>query len=88
MCTDIPERDQLLTMQLVDLQPVLAGVTGEDVFQVTADRRGAEPSTVLPAPIGDGPVRGFAFTFDLDEVERLTLFDVSGAELGTVEPGG
>lgn len=88
VCTDIPERDQVLTIQLGDLEPVFAGVTGEGVFRVTAERRGAEPITVLPAPIGDSPVRGFAFTSDLDEIERLTLFDVSGAELDTIEPGG
>ena len=88
VCTDIPGRDQVSTIQLGDLEPVFAGVTGEGVFRVTAERRGAEPITVLPAPIGDSPVRGFAFTSDLDEIERLTLFDVSGAELDTIEPGG
>lgn len=88
VCTDVPEADQAHTVRLVDLEPVLAGVAGEDVFSVTAERRDGEPSTVLPAPVGDAGVRGFAFTFDLDAVTRLVLRDVTGAELRTIEPGG
>lgn len=84
----VPEADQAHTVRLVDLEPVLAGVAGEDVFSVTAERRDGEPSTVLPAPVGDAGVRGFAFTFDLDAVTRLVLRDVTGAELRTIEPGG
>ncbi|HWC12137.1 MAG TPA: hypothetical protein VG455_13060 [Acidimicrobiales bacterium] len=87
-CTDIPREDELVTIELTNLQPILAGVVGADVFGVTAERRDGEPSTVLPTPIPGSGVAGFAFTFGLDTVERLRLFDITGNELGVVEPGG
>lgn len=88
VCTDLPARDQAHTIQLTDLEPILAGVTGSDVFRLTAETRDGEPSTFLPAPIPKSDARGFAFTFDLDELIRLTLYDVDGNELRTIEPGG
>lgn len=89
VCTDLPAPDQLHTIQLEDLEPVVAGVTGDDVFAVTAERPDGTTSTVLPAPIGDrDSVGGFSFTFGLDQIERFVLSDVEGAELRTIEPGG
>lgn len=89
ICTELPASDQLHTVQLEDLEPVLAGVTGEEVFSVAAERRDGTTSTVLPAPIGEREdVGGFSFTFGLDEIERFVLRDVEGAELRTIEPGG
>lgn len=89
ICTELPAPDQLHTIQLEDLEPVLAGVTGDEVFAVAAERRDGTTSTVLPAPIGDREdVGGFSFTFGLDEIERFVLSDVEGAELRTIEPGG
>lgn len=89
ICTDLPAPDQLHTIQLEDLEPVLAGVTGEDVFAVTAERTDGTSSTVLPVPIGDrDDVGGFSFTFGMDEIERFVLSDIEGADLRTIEPGG
>lgn len=88
ICTELPAADQVHTIQLTDLTPVLAGVTGRDVFRLTAERRGGEPSTYLPAPIPGSELGGFSFTFGLDEVTRLILYDVTGEELRTIEPGG
>ena len=88
VCSDIPGAEEVLTIQLRNLEPILAGVVGADVFRVTAERHDGEPSTVLPAPIPDSDLGGFAFTFGLDTVERLRLFDVRGNELRIVEPGG
>lgn len=89
VCADVPAPDQVRTMQLIDLEPVLAGVTGHEVFRVTAERRDGEPpSTFLTAPVDDTGVRGFAYTFDLDEVQRLIASDIDGAELVVIEPGG
>ena len=88
VCTEVPGDDELSTVQLTDLEPILAGVVGGDVFGVTAERRDGDPSTVLPAPIPNSHVRGFAFTLDLDAVERIRLFDVVGNELRVVRPGG
>jgi hypothetical protein len=88
VCTDVPASDQLHTIQLAELQPVLAGVTGSDVFAVTADLREGGRSTVLPAPIGAADVGGFSFTVGPDAIDRLVLSDVGGDVLGTVEAGG
>lgn len=88
ICTDEPAADQLHTIQLTDLEPVLAGVAGSNVFRVTAERRGGGRSSFLPAPIEGTDARGLGFTFPLGDVERLRLFDVTGAELRTIEPGG
>lgn len=87
-CTELPAADQVHTIQLTDLAPVLAGVAGRDVFRLTAERRGGEPSTYLPAAIPGSDVGGFSFTFGLDAVTRLILYDVTGEELRTIEPGG
>lgn len=87
-CTELPAADQVHTIQLTDLAPVLAGVTGRDVFRLTAERRGDEPSTYLPAPIPDSEVGGFSFPFGLGEVTRLILYDITGEELRTIDPGG
>lgn len=88
ICTDVPAADQVHTIQLTDLEPTLAGIAGREVFRVTAERREGPPSTVLPAPIPRTGVSGFAFTFGLDELVRLVLYDLAGNELRTIEPGG
>lgn len=88
VCTDLPAPDQLHTIQLEDLQPVLAGVTGEQVFAVTAHLQDGGTSTVLPAPIGDADVGGFSFAVGLSEIERFVLTDIRGNQLRTIEPGG
>ncbi|HSJ33871.1 MAG TPA: hypothetical protein VLB85_02345 [Acidimicrobiia bacterium] len=88
VCTDVPAPDQLHTVQLENLEPVLAGVTGDKVHAVTAERRDGTDFTALPAAIDDTDVRGFSFTFDLDEIERLVLTDVKGIEMRVIEPGG
>jgi hypothetical protein len=88
VCTEVPAPDQLHTIQLENLEPVLAGVTGDEVHAVTAERRDGTDFTALPAAIGDADVRGFSFTFDLDEIERFVLTDVRGNELRVIEPGG
>lgn len=88
VCTAVPSPEQVLTLQLIDLEPLLAGVTGDDVFRVTAERRDGVPVSFLPAPIDDTTVRGFAYTFDLDEVQRLIAYDIHGAELAVIAPDG
>jgi hypothetical protein len=87
VCTGVPEGDAVHTIQLVHLEPVLAGVAGDEVHRVTAERRDGSTSTVLPAAIGDTDVHGFSFTFGLDAVERLRTYDVEGDELETITPG-
>ena len=86
-CAGVPGDDELHTVELRDLGPVLAGVTGGEVFAVTAERRGGESSTFLPAPIGDTGTRGFAFTFGPGDVVRLRSYDVAGVELDTIQLG-
>lgn len=88
VCTDLPAPDQLHTVQLENLEPVLAGVAGEDVWAVTAHLRDGTTSTVLPAPIGTSDARGFSFTVGLGEIESFVLRDIDGDELRTVTPGG
>lgn len=88
VCTELPVSDQLHTIQLVDLEPVLAGVAGSDVFAVTAHLRDGGTSTVLPTPIGEREVGGFSYTVDLDAIEQLVLTDIEGTELRTITPGG
>ena len=88
ICTDLPADDQLHTIQLTDLEPMLAGVTGVGVFAVTAHRRDGSRSTVLPAPIPDAGAGGFSFTFGLDAIEGFTLTDVTGEQIREVTPGG
>lgn len=87
-CTELPPADQAHTIHLTDLEPVLAGLTGSDVFRVRAELRDGRLSTFLPAPVPGTDAGAFAFTFDLDAVERLTLYDVTGEELRVIEPGG
>lgn len=88
VCTELPQPDQAHTIQLTDLEPILAGLTGSEVFRVTAELRDGEPSTFLPAPVPGTDVGAFAYTFGSDAVERLTLHDVAGEELRVIEPGG
>lgn len=88
VCTEVPAPDQLHTVQLENLEQVLAGVTGDEVHAVTAERRDGTDFTALPAAIGDTDVRGFSFVFGLDEIERFVLTDVRGNEVRTFEPGG
>lgn len=87
ICTEVPAADQLHTIQLEDLGPVLAGVAGEDVFAVTAELRDGDIETVLPAPIGNTDIGGFSFTVPLGEIERFVLTDIAGNRLRTIEPG-
>lgn len=88
VCTDLPAPDQLHTVQLESLEPVLAGVVGEEVWAVTAHLRDGTTSTVLPAPIGMSGAAGFALTVGLGEIDRFVLTDIEGNELRTVDPGG
>lgn len=88
VCTDEPASDQLHTIQLEDLEPVLAGVAGSNVFAVTAELREGGTSTVLPSPITDTDTGGFSFTVDLDAIERFILTDIEGTEINVIEPGG
>ncbi|MFP3915774.1 MAG: hypothetical protein ACLFWM_12925 [Actinomycetota bacterium] len=88
VCTEAPASDQLHTIQLQNLEPVLAGVTGEDVFAVTAHLRDGTTLTVLPAPMGDRDIGGFSFTVGLSEIESFVLTDGEGNELRTITPGG
>lgn len=88
ICTGLPASDQLHTIQLEELEPVLAGVTGSDVFAVTAELRDGSQSSVLPAAIPDSDVGGFSFTVGLDAIERFVLTDIGGEELRIIEPGG
>lgn len=88
VCTELPPADQAHTIQLADLEPVLAGLTGSDVFRVRAKLRDGGLSTFLPAPVPGTDTGAFAFTFDLDAVERLSLYDVTGEELRVIAPGG
>lgn len=88
ICTALPSEDQLHTIQLTDLEPVLAGITGSDVFAVTGHLRDGGTSTVLPVPIDDRGVGGFSFTSGLDAFESFTLTDITGEEVRTVTPGG
>lgn len=88
ICTALPAADQLHTIQLTDLEPVLAGITGRDVFAVTGHLRDGGTSTVVPVPIDDHGVGGFSFTSDLSAFKSFTLTDITGEELRTVTPGG
>lgn len=88
ICTEPPADDQLHTIQLTDLEPVLAGVTGADVFAVDGIRWDGETFTVLPAPIDDADLGAFSFVNPLSEFEAFVLFDVLGNELRTITPGG
>ena len=88
VCTEPPAHDQLHTIQLTDLEPVLAGVTGEDVFAVNGIRREGDTVTVLPAPIGDSGLGAFSFVRSLADFESFVLRDVTGEELRTITPGG
>lgn len=88
ICTEPPADDQLHTIQLTDLEPVLAGVTGRDVFAVDGILRDGNISTVLPAPIDDSGLGGFSFVRPLADFESFVLFDVTGTELRTITPGG
>jgi hypothetical protein len=82
-CVDTPAAGGVA---LTKLRPVLAGVAGPEVFRVTAVRRARGGFSVLPAPIGSGPARAFAFPFGRQGVRRLRLFGDDGRLLGTVEP--
>ena len=88
VCTEAPSDGRLHTVQLTELEPILAGVTAPEVFRVTAHRFDGDPFTVLPAPVADGEMGGLAFPFGLDAVESLVLYDVAGEELEVVTPGG
>jgi hypothetical protein len=82
-CAPTPTDRELETVDLVDLQPVLAGVTGPEVFRVTAELTDGDSTAYLPAPIGDGPTRGFASSGPPDRVERLRWWSITGTELGS-----
>lgn len=85
-CADVPGAGDVRTITLTDLEPILAGVTGPEVFRVTGEREDGSTTTVLPAPLEGADVRGFAFTSGPDEFVRLRTFDRAGAELGTADP--
>ena len=84
-CADAPGQQEVRTVPLVDLQPVLAGVTGEEVHRVTAERADGTTSTYLPAPIADTGVRGFAYPFSSTDVTALIAYDIDGNELTRME---
>lgn len=88
ICTEPPASDQLHTIQLTVLPPVLAGVTGEDVFAVNGILRDGATVTVLPAPIEDSGLGGFSFVQSMADFESFVLFDALGNELRTITPGG
>ena len=81
ICTEPPAADQLHTIQLTDLEPVLAGVTGGEVFAVNGILRDSDTFTVLPAPIEDGDLGAFSFVPSLSDFESFVLLDITGEEL-------
>lgn len=83
-CSERPSSSSVRTVELGDLDSVLAGVADEEVFRITAERTDGAPSSVLPAPIGGSGVAGFAFPFGAEDVTHLRLFDLTGDELGEV----
>lgn len=46
-----------------------------------------EASASREPVLGDTGVRGFAYTFDLDAVQRLIAYDIDGAELAVIQTG-
>lgn len=86
-CADVPALHGLAVLQLVDLQPLVGGVAGEEVFRVTAERADGTTSSFLPAPVPGTTARAFAFDFGLQEVTSFSLFDVTGRRLGVVPAG-
>lgn len=82
-CASAPGPDEVERLEVVDLdEPLLAGITGDEVFSVTAHRPDGTTSTFLPAPVPDSDLRAFAFIFGPDEVDGLTWHDVRRRELG------
>ncbi len=85
VCSETPGPQGLRTIHLVNLdEPMLTGVTGSEVFRVTAERRDGGTSSYLPAPVPGSDLRGFAFTFDLDAIAELIWYDLEGEELDKV----
>lgn len=84
-CVPAPEADGIATVTLDNLGPILAGVTGDDVFAVAADQLDGR-ITFLTVPIADGDGRGFAFAFGPADVDALVALDPEGNELGTIAP--
>lgn len=84
-CVPAPAADAIGTTPLIQVgdQQVLTGVAGAEVFRVRAERPGAEPLDVLPAPVPGTDLGGFAFPVDPAEVGALTWFDLDGQELGS-----
>lgn len=83
-CVASPGPQEIATVTLDNLGPVLAGVTGDEVFAVVAERAGGPPITFLTVPVEGADARGFAFAFGPGEVDRLVLTDLLGNELGFV----
>lgn len=85
-CSPLPGPQQVTLTHVIGLQPFLAGVTGDEVFRVTATLKDGSLAHYLPAAIAGG-VRGFAFPFDLEAVSEVTASDVTGRTLAVL-PGG
>lgn len=88
VCVATPAPDGIAPLELVDLRPIQAGVTGQEVFFVDVALANGDVSTRLPAPIPGSTAKGFALTAQPDEVVEFTVRDVTGEEIGTADASG
>ena len=87
VCTTPPADDQVNTIALQDLnRPVPSGVTGADVWRVDLVTPEGVTHSYLPVPVPEAEVGAYAFSDSVEGFDRIALFDITGAELRTVEP--
>ena len=88
VCTTPPADDQVHTIALQDLdQPVHSGVTGAQVRRIDLVTPEGATHSYLPVPVPGADVSAYAFSDSVEGFERIVLFDITGGELRTVEPG-
>lgn len=89
VCTDPPALEQVHTISLRDLAATVhAGVTGAEVWRVELLTPSGESHSYLPAPVPGTDFGAYAFPDTVGDFERLVLYDVTGEQLRTVQPGG
>jgi len=89
VCTDPPAVDQVHTIAVRDLTTTVhAGVTGADVWRVELVMSSGEAHSYLPVRLPGRDFGAYAFHDTVGGSERLVLYNMTGEEVRTVNPGG
>jgi hypothetical protein len=68
-------------LALPDGRQVVAGLAGQEVYRVVAQRPGDAPFAVVPAPVPGTDLGGFAFVDGPAEIGALSWYGLYGARL-------